>query len=383
MKSGETTAIRAGEELNTAALREYLRGKVEGFDGSLMVDSLAVEQFPGGHSNLTYLLKAGDREYVLRRAPLGPVAPKAHDMVREYRVLHAVHPHFAETPAVYHLCQDPAVLGAPFFLMERRRGVILRDRVPDALAAVPHFPERVSEGFVDCLVRLHAIDVSQEPLRSLGKPEGYVERQVRGWAERWNRAKTEDLPEMDRVVEWLGARVPRSTETTLIHNDYKLDNLMLSVEQLSVAQLSVEQAWPIEAVLDWEMATIGDPLSDLGLTLCYWSWANAPQPEGGETASITAQPGWYTRDQFVNRYAERTGRDLTHLGYYEVLGVFKLAVIIQQIYQRFHCGQTQDERFRHFDQRTRGLVRLAAALVGQVVNLRRIGDPPAPRTESG
>jgi aminoglycoside phosphotransferase (APT) family kinase protein len=366
LKSAETTAIRSGEELNTAALREYLRGKVEGFDGSLVVGSLAVEQFPGGHSNLTYLLKAGAREYVLRRAPLGPVAPKAHDMVREYRVLHAVHPHFAETPAVYHLCQDTAVLGAPFFLMERRRGVILRDRVPDGLAAVPDFPQRVSQSFVDCLVRLHAIDVSHEPLGSLGKPEGYVERQLRGWAERWNRAKTEDMPEMDRVVEWLGARIPRSTETTLIHNDYKLDNVMLSVKQLPGWQLSeplsVAETGRIEAVLDWEMATIGDPLSDLGLTLCYWSWANAPQPEGGETASITAQPGWYTRDQFVNRYAERTGRDVSHLGYYEVLGVFKLAVIIQQIYHRFHCGQTRDERFRHFDRRTRGLVRLAASL---------------------
>jgi aminoglycoside phosphotransferase (APT) family kinase protein len=354
--SGDTTAIRAGEELNAAALWEYLRGNGEGFDGGPMPDNLLVEQFPGGHSNLTYLLKAGAREYVLRRAPLGPVAPKAHDMVREYRVLHAVHPHFPETPAVYHLCQDAAVLGAPFFLMERRRGVILRDRVPHPLAAVPDFPRRVSEGFVDCLVRLHAIDVSQEPLGSLGKPEGYVERQVRGWAERWNRAKKEDMPQMDRVVEWLGARIPRSTEATLIHNDYKLDNVMLSVEQLS------EQPGRIAAVLDWEMATIGDPLSDLGLTLCYWAWANAPQPEGGETASITSQPGWYTRDQFVNRYAERTGRDMTHLGYYEVLGVFKLAVIIQQIYHRFHCGQTQDERFRHFDRRTRGLVRLAASL---------------------
>ena len=362
MKSVDTTAVRAGEELNTGALQEYLRGKVEGFDSGLVV-----EQFPGGHSNLTYLLRAGDREYVLRRAPLGPVAPKAHDMVREYRVLHAVHPHFAETPAVYHLCENTAVLGAPFFLMERRRGIVLRDRVPDSLAAIPHLPERVSEGFVDCLVRLHAIDVSPEPLGSLGKPEGYVERQVRGWAERWNRAKTEDLPEMDRVVQWLGAQIPRSTETTLIHNDYKLDNVMLSMDQPG----------RIEAVLDWEMATIGDPLSDLGLTLCYWSWASAPQAEG-----ITSQPGWYTRDQFVNRYAELTGRDVTHLRYYEVLGVFKLAVIIQQIYHRFHCGQTRDERFRHFDQRTRSLVRQAATLSGQAGSLRRVGNPSAARMES-
>lgn len=348
MRSTETTAIRAGEELNLDALRDHLLGKVDGIDGDLVV-----EQFPGGHSNLTYLLKAGGREYVLRKAPLGPVAPKAHDMVREYHVLHALHPHFPETPAVYHLCQNTAVLGTPFFLMERRRGVILRDHVPEGLAVVPHFEERLSESFVDCLVRLHAIDVSRGPLRSLGKPEGYVERQVRGWADRWGRAETEHMPEMDRVVAWLGAQIPPSTETTMIHNDYKLDNVMFAASHPE----------RIETVLDWEMATIGDPLSDLGLTLCYWSWASAPQSGGDPATAITAQPGWYTRDQLVNRYVQQTGRDVTHLRYFEVLGVFKLAVIIQQIYHRFHCGQTRDERFRHFDQRTRGLVQLAASLV--------------------
>jgi len=346
--SSETTTIRAGEELALDALREYLRGRVEGFESGL-----TVEQFPGGHSNLTYLLRAGAREYVLRRGPLGPVAPKAHDMAREFRVLQALHPHFAETPAVFHLCEDRAVLGAPFYLMERRRGLILRDRVPPELAALPHFPERASEAFVDCLVRLHAIDVGREPLHCLGKPEGYVERQVRGWSERWLRAKTGDVPEMDRVTAWLGARIPPSPETTLIHNDYKLDNVMWAPVPTG----------RIEAVLDWEMATVGDPLSDLGLTLCYWSWANAPQSQGDESASITSQPGWYTRDEFVSRYVERTGRDVTHLGFHEVLGVFKLAVIIQQIFHRFHCGQTRDQRFRYFDRRTRSLAKVAAELM--------------------
>jgi len=341
--AADTTAIRAGEELNAAALLDYLRGKVEGVDSTL-----EVQQFPGGHSNLTYLLHTRSREYVLRRAPLGPVAPKAHDMAREYRVLHALHPHFAETPAVYHLCEDPSIIGSTFFLMERRCGIVLRDRVPEPLSSIPGFPALTSQAFVDCLVRLHSVDVSREPLRSLGKPEGYVERQVRGWTDRWHRARTEDSPEMERVIEWLGRRIPPSAETALIHNDYKLDNVMLAAEP----------AGRIEAVLDWEMATLGDPLSDLGLTLCYWCWAAAPQAEG-----ITRQSGWYTRDDLVHRYAQRTGRDLRHLGYYEVLGVFKLAVIIQQIYRRFHIGQTRDERFRHFDQRVRRLVSLAAELV--------------------
>jgi aminoglycoside phosphotransferase (APT) family kinase protein len=265
-------------------------------------------------------------------------------MAREYRVLHAVHPHFPEAPRVFLLCEDPSVIGGTFFLMERRRGVVIRDSAPLELTAIPNYQRLVSEAFIDCLVRLHSIDVSLPELGSLGKPEGFVERQVRGWAERWNRAKTEDVPEMDRMVRWLNDHLPPSVEATLVHNDYKLDNVMLR-----------PLGDRVEAVLDWEMTTIGDPLADLGLTLCYWTWA-------GMTA-VTAEPGWYTRDQFLERYAERTGRDLTHIRYHEVLGVFKLAVILQQIYYRFHRGQTQDERFREFDQRVRQLIRLAASLI--------------------
>jgi aminoglycoside phosphotransferase (APT) family kinase protein len=203
------------------------------------------------------------------------------------------------------------------------------------------------------LTRLHAIDIGQNGLGSLGKPTGFVERQVRGWAERWTHAKTEELPEMDRVVKWLHDRLPESAEATLVHNDYKLDNVMIRPAGNG-----------IEAVLDWEMTTVGDPLADLGLSLCYWTWANVAAQEDGHapTRSITLQPGWYSRDQFLHRYAARTGRDVARVGYHEVLGVFKLAVILQQIYYRFRRGQTQDQRFRHFDRQVRGLVRLAAHL---------------------
>ena len=335
----DTSAVRAGEEINRAALADYLNNHLpEGASG------IEVEQFPNGHSNLVYLVRTEHREYVLRRPPLGPVAPKAHDMAREYRVLQAVNPHFPEAPQVFLLCEDPAVIGGTFFLMERRRGVVIRDSIPRELAAIPDYPRQVSEAFIDCLVRLHSIDVSQPGFSSLGKPEGFVERQVRGWAERWNRAKTEELPDMDRIVRWLADHLPQSREATLVHNDYKLDNVMLR-----------PSGDRVEAVLDWEMTTIGDPLADLGLTICYWSWA-------GMTA-VTSQEGWYTRDQFLERYAARTGRDLTHIRYYEVLGIFKLAVILQQIYFRFHRGQTQDERFRTFDRRVRGLIRLGASLI--------------------
>lgn len=344
----DVAAVRKGEELDSASLAAYLEGKIPGADGSV-----EIEQFPGGHSNLTYLVRAGVHEYVLRRAPFGPVPPKAHDMAREYAVLAAVSPHFPEAPRVYRLCEDASVIGAVFFLMQRRRGVILRDSIPPEIESQPDHGARISEAFIDCQARMHSIDIGSTGLAALGKPAGFVERQVRGWADRWNRAKTEELPAMDRVIRWLTDRLPSSAEATLVHNDYKLDNVMLPA--------GVPDR--IEAVLDWEMTTVGDPLADVGLTLCYWAWANAPEVRAAGIPAITSQPGWYTREQFIHRYAARTGRDLTGIGYYEVLGVFKLAVIIQQIYYRFWRGQTSDERFRNFGERTRGLVALAAELV--------------------
>lgn len=349
----DTAPVRPGEELNLASLADWLRGRIPGAERGI-----TLEQFPSGHSNLTYLLQIHGLEYVLRRGPLGPVAPKAHDMAREFRVLQMVHPHFREAPSVFHLCEDTAVLGSVFFLMERRHGLILRDEIPPQLAKMPNYAERASKAFVDCLIRLHAIDISRTGLIALGKPEGFLERQVLGWADRWKRATTDDMPKMNDVIRWLIDHRPFSPAATpaptLVHNDYKLDNVMLS-----------EDSGHIEAVLDWEMATVGDPLADLGLTLCYWAWAEAPQLRARGVPSLTSQPGWYTRDQFVQRYAEGTGRDLSQIGYYEVLGIFKLAVILQQIYYRFRRGQTQDTRFQYFGDRVKGLVELAASLMGK------------------
>ena len=340
----DTAAVRAGEELNKGVLVQYLQDKIEG------AENLTIEQFPGGHSNLTYMLRTLDREYVLRRAPLGPVAPKAHDMAREYMVLKAVHPFFEPAPEVYLLCEDTSIIGAVFFLMERRRGIVVRDHIPPELAAFPNYQERVSRGFVDCLVELHAVDIEKHGLVSLGKPAGFLERQVRGWFERWNRAKTEEIPLMDHLITWLTDHLPVSPTPTLVHNDFKLDNLMLNLENPG----------RIEAVLDWEMATVGDPLVDLGLILCYWA---QPSDPGGTKASLTSQPGWFTPAELVNYYASKTGRDMSHLNYYEVFALFKLAVVLQQIFVRFHRGQTQDERFRHFDKRVHNLIQQAAALI--------------------
>jgi aminoglycoside phosphotransferase (APT) family kinase protein len=346
----DTAPVRPGEELDLESLGAYLEGKVEGLTRS----NLAVEQFPGGHSNLTYLLRGdGPAEYVLRRAPLGPVPPKAHDMARECKVLAAVHPHFPQAPKPALVCEDPSIIGAVFFVMERRKGLILRTGIPDSIRQQPDYASRISEAFLNCLAQLHSVDIQAHGLTALGKPEGFVERQVKGWSERWIRARTEETPEMDRVMEWLNANIPESTHATLVHNDYKLDNVMFPLDSID----------RVEAVLDWEMATVGDPMIDVGLTLCYWTHAASPEISGGGVPSFTAEPGFYTREQFLEAYSRRTGRELTGVRFHETLGVFKLAVILQQIYFRYWRGQTQDQRFANFHLRVRALTRKAADLV--------------------
>lgn len=337
----DTAPIRPGEELDPAALAAYLTGRIEG-----AADGIELEQFPGGHSNLTYLLRTGGKEYVLRRAPLGPVAPKAHDMAREHNILRAIHPHFAPAPKPYLLCEDPSIIGAVFYLMERRRGVVLRTEIPQQWRDLPDHPQRLSQGFLDCLATLHSIDVEANGLTSLGKPQGFVERQVRGWADRWYRARTKDHPQMDRIVHYLQTNIPAEGPPTLVHNDFKLDNLMYAATDPS----------RVEAVLDWEMTTVGDPLVDLGLTLCYWDPPDADVRDG-PVPCLTRGPGWLTREQLISRYAARTGRSLDALPFHEILGIFKLAVIIQQIYYRWHQGQTRDERFARFHLRVDSLIR--------------------------
>jgi aminoglycoside phosphotransferase (APT) family kinase protein len=337
----DTAAMRVGEEIDYAALAQHLSGKLEGAE-----QALSVEQFPGGHSNLTYLIRTPVREYVLRRGPLGPVPPKAHDMAREFRVLDAIHPFFQQAPRVYHLCEDTAVIGAVFFIMERRRGIVVRASIPPELQVFPAYPERVSQGLIDCMVALHAIDIERHGLAALGRPAGFLERQVRGWFERWQRAKTEEIADMDHIIRWLNDNLPPSPTPTLVHNDFKLDNVMLNLDDPG----------RVEAVLDWEMSTVGDPLVDLGLLLCYWS---EPSDPGGTQPPLTTAPGWHRPEQLIESYAERTGRDLTQIDYYEVFAVFKLAVVLQQIYFRYVRGQTQDERFRHFDRRVHNLIQRA------------------------
>ena len=334
--------IRTGEQLDWTRLGAWLRERlpacgVPGLDVSLEPE---VAQFPGGHSNLTYLVRFGPVEIVVRRPPFGPVPPTAHDMAREFRWLSAMHGVFPLAPRPYLLCEDLDVIGSVFYAMERRRGLVVRLEEPPALAN-PSARRRLSEAMIDTLADLHAIDVSAPPLSTLGKPAGFVERQVRGWSERWHRSKTTPLPEMDALAEWLRAHLPPDpARPSIVHGDFKLDNVMLDPGDVG----------RLVAVFDWEMSALGDPLVDLGIVLTYWS-PTAPPEQRDALTSVTDRPGFFTREEIVDRYAARSGRDVSAIGFYKTFALFKIAVVIQQIYYRFVKGQTDDPRFAAFGDR--------------------------------
>jgi len=272
-------------------------------------------------------------------------------MPREYKLLSVINPYFPLAPRPVLLCEDPGVIGVPFFLMERRRGFIIRTKMPDGVVADNETRTRLSEALVDTLVALHAVDIQSTGIIAIGKPAGFVERQVRGWAERWQRSKTGDVPEMELVIEWLGARIPSeaSLDPRIVHNDFKLDNLMFDLDDPA----------RVVAVLDWEMCTVGDPLVDVGLALAYWTMSGGGD---GSLRAITNGPGWFTREQFINRYQAKTGRDLSRIVFYETFARFKVAVVVQQIYYRYVKGQTSDRRFQNLDRLVMELAREALEL---------------------
>lgn len=326
--------IRAGEELPLDRLAEYLKQHLPAAD-----ETLTVEQFPDGHSNLTYLLHLGDQEWVLRRPPFGNVVASAHDMGREFKILSrlsAVYP-AAPRPELY--CDDESIIGSPFYLMERRHGLILRKTLPAGMTIDADLARRTSCALIDNLAALHAIDYRKAGLTDMGKPEGYVQRQVAGWTKRYTQAQTSAVPAIDRVADWLNHNLPAESGAAVIHNDYKYDNVMLNRDDPT----------RIVAVLDWEMATLGDPLMDLGTSLGYWVEASDPEPLRQAAFGPTALPGSLTRREIVERYQERTGVAVPNARFYYCFGLFKLAVIVQQIYARFVRGSTTDPRFAHLD----------------------------------
>jgi aminoglycoside phosphotransferase (APT) family kinase protein len=320
-------AVRAGEALPVERLQVYLHEQL-GASGPLVV-----EQFPGGYSNLTYLLRLGERELVLRRPPFGANIRGGHDMGREFRILSALIATYQKVPRPLLFCDDPAVLDAPFYVMERVKGIILRNRVPQQIDLTPDLMRRICHELIDTFVELHAIDYTAAGLADLGKPAGYTARQVNGWATRYANARTDDIPAMERAAAWLAARLPPEPAPALIHNDFKYDNVVLDPRDPS----------RIVAGLDWEMATLGDPLTDLGTTLAYCMEDGDPAPL--RRFGLTSLPGNLDREQWAARYAQRSGRDLSNIVFYFVYGLFKNAVILQQIYTRYRKGHTKDERF--------------------------------------
>ena len=341
----ELAAIREGEDFDHARVEAWVRAHVTDLGDAAM----EVLQFPGGHANLTYLARFGGRELVLRRPPLGPVAPSSHDMAREYKVLSRLYESFAPAPRAFALCEDTRVMGAIFVVMERRKGLVVRGAFPTEFEQIPDARRRMADALIDAMADFHDVDYAALGLADLGKPEGFVERQVSGWRRRWDRAKEADLAIFDEVHEWLQKHMPASPGASLVHNDLKFDNVMFAADDPG----------RIVAVLDWDMTTLGDPLIDLGTLLGYWVQAD-DLPERGATVAVTAQQGFPTRAEIAARYSERRGIDVRTISWYEVFALWKTAVVLQQIYIRFVRGQTSDARFQAMGPRIPLLVQLAA-----------------------
>jgi len=323
--------VRAGEELDLVSLTPYLKQHLPQLDCPVVV-----EQFPSGFSNLTYLLRIGQREVVLRRPPVGAKIKSAHDMSREYRILSHLYPVYRKVPQPIFYCDDLSVIGAPFYVMERVKGIILRSQTPSDVELTQQTMQRLSRAFVDNLVEIHQFDYESAGLGDLGNPTGYVQRQVDGWTRRYYAARTSEVSEVEDLARWLMDHQPaESSKGSLIHNDYKYDNLVLSPEDLS----------EVLAVLDWEMATIGDPLMDLGTALGYWVEATDSEEWQQYGFVLTKLPGNLTRGEIVTYYAQRSGLEVTDPVFYYVYGLMKIAVIVQQIYFRYSQGLTKDPRF--------------------------------------
>jgi len=319
--------IRKGEELDKSKLVAYLKTVLPNFK-----ENIEIKQFPGGFSNLTYLINNGHQEYVLRKPPFGANIKSAHDMGREFKVLSLLEPVYNKIPKPIIFCEDESIVGSPFYLMERVKGVILRNQIPKGLNLTPDHFKKLSIQTIENLVDLHILELNKTDLITLGKPEGYVKRQVEGWIKRYFKAETDQIKSMNFVSEWMQSNMPLKTTTSFIHNDYKYDNLVLNEESLA-----------IKAVLDWEMATVGDPLMDLGTTLAYWV-ENDEHP-ALKQYNLTWQKGNLTRQEVIEKYATLRNIKIEDVLFYYVFGCFKLGVIAQQIYARYNKGFTKDERF--------------------------------------
>ena len=325
--------MRAGEELDVAKVDAWLRGQVPGLSGAP-----EVTQYSGGASNWTYRLRYDSHDLVLRRPPEGTKAKSAHDMGREYRIQKALGPVFPFVPEMIAFCDDATVIGCEFYVMRRLDGLILRRNPPRELKLTPDQTRQLCLNVIDTLIALHRVDVEAAGLAGFGKGQGYARRQIEGWSDRYRKARTWNVPRFERVMTWLAAHTPEDTASCLIHNDFRFDNVVLDPVDPT----------RIVGVLDWEMATLGDPLMDLGNALAYWVQADDDFFIRSLRRQPTHLPGMLTRREVVEYYARKTGRRADHWAFYEVYGRFRLAAIAQQIYYRYQQGQTRNPAFRNF-----------------------------------
>jgi aminoglycoside phosphotransferase (APT) family kinase protein len=326
-----SAGVREGEELDAAAVGEYLRGHIPGLRGTPVI-----QQFRGGASNLTYEVAFADRSFVLRRPPFGTKAKSAHDMRREFTIQKALKPHFLYVPEMIAYCDDPSVIGSDFYVMEKLTGIIPRANLPRELTLSEPEVRELCRNVLDTLIELHRIDPAVAG--DVGKGAGYVRRQIEGWSDRYRRARTENVGDCETVMQWLAANIRDEVRLCVVHNDFRFDNVVLDPQQPT----------RVIGVLDWEMATIGDPLMDLGNSLAYWIEPADPEFLQMTRRQPTTLPGMMTRDEIVQTYCERMGLGEVQFAFYRIYGLFRLAVIAQQIYYRYHHGQTKNPDFASY-----------------------------------
>ncbi len=344
----DPSIAEAPEGVDLARLRPWFAAHVEGADDA----PLHAELIAGGRSNLTYAIAQGSSTWVLRRPPLGHVVATAHDMGREFRVISALADSTVPVPRAFAFCDDVEVNGAPFYVMERVDGQILR--TPEEMATLaPEDPRRISHDLVDVLARLHAVDFESVGLGDFGRPDGFLARNVARWGKQWQANKTRELPSLDEVARRLGVALPESGPPAIVHGDYRLDNTMLAQDDPG----------RIIAVLDWEMSTLGDPLTDLALLLVYWGTEAGPAIASG--AGIATVPGFLSRDEIVERYAQQSGRSVEHLDFYLVFAMYKLAIILEGINARFLMGKTLGEGFGAMGEMVAQLIDSALAVADE------------------
>ena len=347
--------VRKGEELNLEIIERLLLDNIPGSSGEL-----EISQFPGGASNLTYLLKLGDQELVLRRPPFGMKIKSAHDMGREYKVLNALSKSYGKAPKPLYYTEDKSIMGCSFYVMERVEGVILRGAKGFGKDLEPETIGAIADGLISTLVELHALDYNAIGLNDLGRPEGYVERQVKGWTKRYYNAKTDEHKTIENAAKWLEEHRPTVSGASVIHNDFKHDNVVLNADKLS----------EVKAILDWEMCTIGDPLMDLGTSMAYWMNPEDPPLFRDNFPNPSVYAGNPTRSEWISSYEKKSGRSVDHPVFYYVYGLFKIAVIVQQIYARYKGGYTTDERFKSFNH----VVAAFGQMADQAIAKNRIDD---------